>query len=159
MKFCPNCGQPIEAETNFCRNCGYNLGTNPNPTPVNQVNYVQQGTAQPNYAKPKTGKGLSVASLVLGIISVIWSLLSVVSLSEVEDKLLEAYEETELSAMATKISFGIGFVLIMVVTGILALIFGLKSKKTGMGKAGIILSGISLLIAVISFIYILSISL
>ena len=72
MKFCPNCGQQIDEGTNFCRNCGYNLGTNPTPAPINQTNYVQQTVAPVNYSQPKKGKGLAIASLVLGIISVVW---------------------------------------------------------------------------------------
>ena len=158
MKFCPNCGQPIEEGTSFCRNCGYNLGATPAPTPVNQVNYAQPVYAQPAYEPAKKGKGLAVASLVLGIISVIWSLLTLASFSAVEDELIQVLETTELSAIAAKISYGIGFVLIITVTGVLALIFGLKRKNFGLGKAGIILAAISLLVAVISFIYVLSIS-
>ena len=157
MKFCPNCGQQIEEGTSFCRNCGYNLSATPAQTPINQVNYVQQ----PNYAAQnpaQRGKGLAVASLVLGIISLFYSLISLVALSGIEDSLIEAYETSGLeSAMVAKISFGIGFVLVVIITGILSLIFGINRKKYGLGKAGIILSSIALVIAVISFIYILTI--
>lgn len=157
MKFCPNCGQQIEEGTSFCRNCGCNLSAAPAQTPINQVNYVQQ----PNYAAQnpaQRGKGLAVASLVLGIISLLYSLISLAALSGVEDSLIEAYETSGLeSAMVAKISFGIGFVLVVTITGILSLIFGINRKKYGLGKAGIILSSIALVIAVISFIYILTI--
>ena len=157
MKFCPNCGQQIEEGTSFCRNCGCNLSAAPAQTPINQVNYVQQ----PNYAAQKPaqrGKGLAVASLVLGIISLFYSLISLGALSGIEDSLIEAYETSGLeSAMVAKISFGIGFVLVVTITGILSLIFGINRKKYGLGKAGIILSSIALVIAVISFIYILTI--
>lgn len=164
MRYCPNCGQPLEEGTNFCRSCGYGVAPAPTQAPqqANQVNYAQPVMPQPAYApvyaQPQSGKGLAIASLVLGIISVIWSLLTLASFSQVEDELIKVLETTELSEMAAKISYGIGFVLIITVTGVLALIFGLKRKNFGLGKAGIILASISLLVAVISFIYVLSIS-
>ena len=159
MKFCPNCGQPIEEGTSFCRNCGYNLGTNPVPTPQPvQPNYVQPNYAQPNYAQPKTGKGLSVASLVLGIIAVFYALVVIANIANgaAEEKLLELMDETELDEMAATISFGIGLVLIPTITGVLALIFGIKRKSFSLGKAGIILGSIALIISVIGFIYVLA---
>ncbi|RJS87192.1 zinc ribbon domain-containing protein, partial [Candidatus Bathyarchaeota archaeon] len=41
MKYCPNCGSPVEPTDRFCPNCGYNLAERRMPTP-----------AQPQYQPP-----------------------------------------------------------------------------------------------------------
>ncbi len=43
MKYCPNCGTPVEPTDRFCPNCGYNLAERRMPTPP---------PAQPQYQPP-----------------------------------------------------------------------------------------------------------
>ncbi len=43
MKYCPNCGTPVESTDRFCPNCGYNLAERRMPTPP---------PAQPSYQPP-----------------------------------------------------------------------------------------------------------
>ncbi len=63
---CNKCGAPLEENAQFCMNCGAPVQT-PAETPVQE---------QPVYAAPvmetpakQPGKGLAIASLVLGIVS------------------------------------------------------------------------------------------
>lgn len=58
--FCSNCGTNNADGATFCANCGASLGA----TPVQSYNAAPANAEQP-------AKGLSIASLVLGIISLI----------------------------------------------------------------------------------------
>lgn len=63
--FCPKCGTNNADGVSFCSNCGTTLQTasTPMPTPVPRpVNYK-------SYSEP--GKGLAIASLITGIVSLI----------------------------------------------------------------------------------------
>ena len=124
MGFCPKCGQKMEGS--FCSNCGNAAG-----------NIV---------GAPKEKQGLSIASMVLGIVALVWALMELAAFENIEEALLEAAIDTS----GAYIGFFIGFNLLSLPCGVLGLIFGLKSKKNGKAIAGLIMSGISLLIVAIS---------
>lgn len=77
--FCHNCGSPITEESKFCANCGQqviileeNKTQNFNATkiPVSE----EKNDARPETMRPK-GKGMKTAKLVIGIISIVLSIL------------------------------------------------------------------------------------
>ena len=37
MNYCPNCGKPVNEETNFCSNCGMSLKSAPEPQPAKET--------------------------------------------------------------------------------------------------------------------------
>lgn len=63
--FCSHCGAQNADNTAFCSNCGANL-TQPTATPVNG-----QPAGYPAAAGSIPGKGLGIASMVLGIIALV----------------------------------------------------------------------------------------
>ena len=64
MITCRNCGTINEDNTVYCTNCGADLATQ------NAADNTQ-ATVTPNYGapEPEKGKGMAIASLVLGIVS------------------------------------------------------------------------------------------
>lgn len=125
MKFCPNCGNEVKEGADICLSCGKILNQKYNSNKI-------------------PGKGMSVASLVLGIISIVWSFLMILSLSDgIELLSYYNYDFFEL------ICYYIGYTLFSLIPAILGLIFGINSKKkyiSGKSTAGIVLSIISLAI-------------
>ena len=79
MKYCPNCGGQMEDTATFCLNCGANAAAPQAPqAPVDpvapQAPYGQPAyyaAAQVPYGQPAKvpGKGLGIAGMVLGIVS------------------------------------------------------------------------------------------
>lgn len=37
MNYCPNCGKPVNEETNFCPDCGMSLKCTPEPRPAKET--------------------------------------------------------------------------------------------------------------------------
>lgn len=100
--FCPKCGNQCNDNSTFCSNCGTTFNnntdsTNSMPNQVNQVNAAQpmqvpppyptqqyqqqtppppspygQQPIPPQYQQPVPGKGMSIASLVLGIVAIVF---------------------------------------------------------------------------------------
>lgn len=76
--FCPKCGTQNNDNLKFCANCGEPLNANPQQQPPQQPQY-QQPYQQPQYQQPVyqqpyqmpviPGKGMGIASMVLGIVS------------------------------------------------------------------------------------------
>ncbi|MBR4393436.1 MAG: zinc-ribbon domain-containing protein [Oscillospiraceae bacterium] len=66
MKYCPNCGSPVEENSKFCSNCGKPLTGVANNTSTNQV----QQSAPQAPAKKKKGSGAWVFLLIIGAIFV-----------------------------------------------------------------------------------------
>lgn len=71
--FCKNCGQEISDGINFCPKCGTSLNTN-------DTNFVRNYTEANMFSnqKPPENKGLSVASLTLGVVGLLAWLLPLV---------------------------------------------------------------------------------
>ncbi len=66
MKYCSNCGNKINENTNICLKCGALL----NQDVTNNQEYSNNSIS---------GKGLSIAGMVLGIISLILAILLVLN--------------------------------------------------------------------------------
>jgi hypothetical protein len=85
-KLCPSCGTRVPGVANLCSTCGYNFNTGPFSQPPGspmgyagrpaygdpnwQANYPRQGYG-PGPLEGNGKEGLAVASLVLGILSVL----------------------------------------------------------------------------------------
>jgi hypothetical protein len=74
--FCKNCGTQCADNAGFCPNCGTALTQEEQP--VYQQPVMEQPIQQPVYQQPvmeqpvqQPGKGLAIASLVLGIVSLL----------------------------------------------------------------------------------------
>lgn len=132
MNFCPNCGQKMEGK--FCANCG------------NSVETAVVAT------KSKNGKG--IASMILGIIAVVWALIELPSFDV--DAISQAFYENDINSVAGYIGFIIGFNILSLPCGIIGLILGLKAKKDGKAIAGIIMSALALLVVIASIFVIIS---
>lgn len=127
MNFCFNCGEKLEKEDKFCSKCGTKL-------------------------KDKSvGKGKSIASMVLGIIAVVWSFFVLLCFENIGEAL------KDFTMVSQFVGFFIGLNLISLPCGIIGLSLGLSSKfKNGQRLSGIITSSISLFVALLSLIVIFS---
>ena len=147
MKYCTNCGAQNEENTNFCSKCGSNMNAN-NFVPAAQV------SGQTYYVKEKNGK--SIASLVLGIISVAVGFIMLLGMSGAEEIIIEEAIESNVDPTELKNATSVTVSIIPFVCGLLGLIFGIASKKkNGKAIAGIITSSLGLIAAIICFVYIL----
>ena len=149
MKYCTNCGAQNDANTNFCSSCGQSLNQNVGMAQVNGI----VGTS-----KPKNGK--AIASMVLGIIAAIWALMSLASIGNIEEALVEAFAENNLTdEFAGNFGFFIGSNLLSLPCGIIGLILGLVAKpKNGKAITGIITSIAALLVTAISLVIIMNVA-
>ena len=153
MKYCTSCGTPNDANTNFCSKCGQSLNQE-----VNQTNFVPaaQVNGQAYYGKPRNGK--ATASMVLGIIAVVWALIELCSFGEIEQGVIDAFAKNDINNVtAGKIGFFIGYNIISLPCSIIGLILGLVAKKNGKAIAGIITSAAALIIVIISLVLIMSV--
>ena len=131
--FCPNCGAKNEEGTNFCSSCGGNMNQTVKPTTV----------------KEKNGK--SIASMVLGIIAVVWTLFVLLGLSSLSTSLIESINESNPeNIFMFKFGFFIGYNFLSFPCGIIGLILGLVAKKNGKAIAGIVMSSIAVFVSLIS---------
>lgn len=181
-KFCPYCGTEAEDKAMFCTECGKRLDVQEQQAqpvqyaqpvqPVQQQNYYQPNNTQqyqqnPNYyAQPqqyqqkpaappkKPGKGLGIASLVLGIFAIINSLILCI-LDMIGAALIGATSTDDVSVSAgfsVVIAVFAGFVAFL---ALLSLIFGIISiikSRRGPAIAGLIMASISILVCIISFV-------
>lgn len=134
MKYCSNCGNKLKEGADVCLNCGQYIIKN-NASEL--IDYKKQS---------KNGK--SVASLILGSISIFWSLLMVISLPLGIETVSYYYNIVEILA------FCFGYSLFAFIPSIISLILGgfsLREKKSGISLAGIITSALSLFICAFSF--------
>ena len=153
MKYCTSCGTPNEGNTNFCSNCGQSLVQNANVAPVNMA----QVNGQVYYGNSKNGK--STASMVLGIIALVYSIIILPILPQMDEVLVEAMSDGDVTADSIRAAAIIMFCTVNFICGILGLIFGLVAKKNGKAIAGIITSSLSIIMAVITTFVIMSVEL
>ena len=138
MKYCPNCGTENNETAEFCSNCG---------------NAFTQNTT--TVVKEKQGK--SIASLVLGIIAILWSLIALAGLGNLNTSVIQSINESNPENIGIfKAGFFVGYNFISLPCGIIGLILGLISKKNVKAIIGIVLSSVALLIACISLVIILA---
>ena len=139
MKYCSNCGAEVNENAAVCIRCGYALKKQENIT-----------------VQPASG---GKASMVLGIISIVFAAIGFFLTICVQSYLTSTYEG-RIQRLATNFdSTKIGLmILFLTVPGILSLvgfILGLANKgKNGSKTAGIVLNAISLILCVIMFIII-----
>ena len=132
--YCQNCGKEINENAAVCLNCG---------VAVNNV-------TQKKSTNSKKGKG--IASMVLGIISVFYSLVAFASLGEAQEALYFA-------SASYKFGFAIGFVLIqstLAIVGICLAISERKNNKNGFNTSGFWLAISSFICIAIQFIIVLT---
>lgn len=119
--YCTNCGANLPDGTKYCSSCGAPVGVPQRPM---QVTY-----AQPNYIpyqQPETtsGKGLAIASLVLGIIGVFYMGTFVFSLVGLILGCVARGKGYKKGIGTAGIVLGIvGLILGLVVVGLLSMIF------------------------------------
>ena len=126
MKYCSNCGKELKEGADICLNCG------------KLVNKQQK-------KNKNIEKELSIASLVLGIISILWTFIMILGYEQAIEtiKVEYYYNETIIYVMF----YYIGYTLFSLTPSIISLVLGLmsiKKEKNAMSTAGIILSGITL---------------
>lgn len=138
-KFCSKCGCSLNDDAVFCTNCGSETQTQ------TSTNVVYQ---QVVYVKPKVpGRGLGIASMVLGIIGAFYAFVIFISTLTMLELLSPSYFSSIFSAAFT-----------YSVLPILSLCFAISSKRkgyrNGVSTAGLILGIIGLLFLVLSAIII-----
>lgn len=124
MNYCPNCGTPVESGWKVCANCGHRLSreqiyTLPQKEPEIQVETVEAvGTKPyPGYFEPQKTNGIVAFSL--GIMGIGFSFLIMILRSY-------GYRLTSLMMM---------FNVIIIVSGIVAVIFGITGCAKDDSKA------------------------
>lgn len=144
MAFCPKCGTKLEENGKFCVECGNSLQGNETSKPA---------------TVEKNAKGVSIASMILGIVSILWTLSMLISLSSsipALDELLLDYG-MDAERIGAIIGFCIGYTLFAFVPGIVSLVLGLvgcSRKKNGMAISGIIMGSIGIFASLVCIIYI-----
>ena len=152
MKYCSNCGAQINEKAVICVKCG---------VPVNGSN-IQQSYNQPISNVPKQGHGAATASLVLGILGLIASVITLIisiglAAYYADSWSARLYSYVSATYTTEKIMISI---FVSVVPGILSLIglpLGLFCRKGGPKIAGIVLNAVALAICIIQVVIIMSI--
>ena len=126
-KFCSNCGKELKENADICLNCG---------VLINKDNKV---------TKVKTpGLGLSIAGMVLGILSI---LITIGSISEIFEY---DYYYNSVEMVTDMVVF-----LAISITGVALSSVGFTKNKNGFNISGIILNSIPVLVNLIILIYII----
>ena len=139
-KFCSNCGKELKEGSDVCLNCGVMLNGKNNKIP---------------------GNGVSIAGMILGIISAFWAFMQILSSGNIEYSLMNLPRSYiyETSISFVLITFGLGYTLFSLIPSLVGLplsITGFSKQKSGKNIAGIILNSVALIVSIIMFIYILS---
>ena len=134
MAFCSKCGAQNADGASFCTNCGAPMNVaqpQPQPQPQPQQTYYAQPQPQPVYnaqpvaPKKEVSKGKKIASLILCIHSLIYALAAL--------------------GLCWMPGYSIGLAFIGLITGII----GCALYKRGLGVAGIVISAISIVVAIV----------
>ncbi len=156
--FCSQCGQQMDDQQKFCASCGKpTQGAAQNTTP--QQVPVYGGVQQPTVvyvSKPKIpGRGLGIASMVLGIIGLVYSVISVGGAIDMYSRLDMNYEYYDYVGYSA-ISSSTAVFAVWSVLSVLALIFGCcsigKKYKNGVSISGVVMGGMGFLLYVTSII-------
>lgn len=134
--YCPNCGKEVNEKAVVCVKCGVALNNNYANMQINN--------------KPKRGKG--IASMVLGIIAVIYCLNAFSVFDELGNELYK-YSSTE------QFGFALGFVLIqsaLAIVGICLSVSERKNFKNGFNTSGFWLAIASFAMIAFQFIYVIT---
>ena len=177
-KICTNCGREVSDTSLFCPACGASFAQQTAPVqqqpaaneyPMNQSPYEpqtyqqptqQQFQYQPQQYRPampvKTkvpGRGFGISSMVLGIIAVL-NAFSLIIFDLSTGVVADIDQSVTRGAAAYGMKFILTFMIVFVgILTVLSLVFGIVSVVKGYRKtsiAGLIMSGISLVICVVS---------
>lgn len=129
-KFCSNCGKELDENAAVCVNCGI------------YVNNYKTKVKQP-------GKGLSIASMILGIVAIFYGLCFAFS----STILINVEEFFYFDKLGLAFAFNF-WPLAIAITGLSLGIASTKKIKNGFNTSGIILSSITIFICIASIIII-----
>lgn len=133
-KYCSNCGNELKENADVCLKCGKLLNVKNN----NSTN--------------KKGTGLSIASMVLGIIVTFFAIIELLAIEQA------VYDLLLYTKLASIIGYLIGYTLFSLpgsITGLCLGLSGRKKYKSGFNLSGIILNSISLTITFIIILYLI----
>lgn len=141
MKYCVNCGNELPENSKFCVVCGAEIKKE-------EVKPVEKKT-----------NGLSITSLVLGIVTHCYQLICIIAVMLLIDSaqfLGHLFGSTHYVKVHDRFEYSLIFAgrfcymaIILAVVGLILGIVGLNNKKNGIAKAGIILCGSQLVICLI----------
>ena len=133
--FCSKCGRPASTEAQFCASCGAKLSSNQQ---VHTQQFAQPEVVTPAYQVPtvpapkgKSGLGLGIAGLILGILSLGYGLSDFAAISD------GTYSYILLEEIG-----------ILAIMSILGIAFGAVAtgRKSILGLWGLVLSVLALLL-------------
>ena len=136
MKYCSNCGAEVNENAAVCVKCGFALKTNE----VSSTSNAQQQSSN--------------ASMILGILAVIFGAIAFILTIAVQSYLTTTYQG-RIQRLAndfesTRIGLMILFVTVPGILSIIGFILGLTNKGKGGAKtAGIVLNAIALILSII----------
>lgn len=133
MKQCPNCGFSGDDSDRVCRYCGTAFasenGTQPNyqygpsENKENDIPYSKQPVYYPAYIRPARTNGLSIASMVLGIVSIFtvacWGIGGICAILSL------IFGCVALSTIRTTGESGRGMAIAGIVTSVVAIVIGI----------------------------------
>lgn len=136
-RFCSQCGSPISEGAGFCQKCG---------APVAHQTVQQQAPVQQQIVyvtkQPVPGKGFGISSMVMGILSLVYTI-SAIAMT------IEFFDEKDNWFSATDKAEFLPLPIIVVIFGILALAFGFASRqrsfKGSSAVSGIVMGAIGFL--------------
>ena len=136
MKYCSNCGAEVNENAAVCVKCGFALKTNE----VSSTGNAQQQSSN--------------ASMILGILAVIFGAIAFILTIAVQSYLTTTYQG-RIQRLAndfesTRIGLMILFVTVPGILSVIGFILGLTNKVKGGAKtAGIVLNAIALILSII----------
>ena len=136
MKYCSNCGAEVNENAAVCVKCGFAL----KPNEVSSTSNAQQQSSN--------------ASMILGILAVIFGAIAFILTIAVQSYLTTTYQG-RIQRLAndfesTRIGLMILFVTVPGILSVIGFILGLTNKVKGGAKtAGIVLNAIALILSII----------
>jgi len=140
--FCHNCGNKVSENAVVCVKCGVALNRKPISPTINT-------SYQPVNKKPI---GLGIASMVLGIVGAIFTLLTLIGIQTAFDQVIF------YTTMGEVLGFAFGYVLIQSIFAITGLVLGLieqRKSKNAFNKTGVILGIVTEAIVLLEFVLII----
>ena len=128
LMYCIHCGKEIVGGESFCMGCG-------NPIPVVK----------------KVEKGKGIASMILGIIAVLYSLLSLAVLTVLTDDFYQA-------EISFKLGYAFGYTIIqntLAIIGICLAVSESRNNKNSFNAVGFWLAILTFIILALNFLYII----
>lgn len=148
--YCRNCGEKVQEDAAFCAKCGYAL----------KKQEVMESTAS-NVTVKKEGSGTATASMVLGILGVIFGIISLIialGYSAYESyTYMDLYGSLSREYQSAKMVAAIMIVFLPAVLSIVGFSLAIASRgkvKNGANTAGLVLNIITIIICVLDFIMI-----